>query len=194
MNRRHLIVLFAVVLAGCAGPQLTQVASGEVVLKERLVVTVDAPWNQFESGIYKQTPTWTHDGVTVDTLQFHVGLKDGELIAPTPSEPKGQRPLAFKSGMQPAEVVDLFQNYWSRGGSSFTLDRLVPQEFLGTSGFRFEYAVIRKSDDVRLKGVAWAAIRNGELFVIQYTAPRLSFFGRHLASVEALARSARVRG
>jgi hypothetical protein len=189
-----LIVLTLALVAGCAAPPVSHIASGEVVVKERLVVDVATSWNQFGSGAEgSRVPTWTNEGIFVDSLQFYVGLKDGELIAPTPSEPKGQRELAFKSGMQPADVMDLFQGLWTRGGSTFTLDRIEPAPFMGGAGFRFEYSVVRKVDDVRMQGVAWGTVRNGELFLINYQAPRLAFFARYRPRVEAIAASARVR-
>lgn len=191
-RRLALSGLFAAVAltAGCA--QMANVATGEVVLKDRLAVQVDRPWNQFERGLADNTMTWTRDGVTVDSLRFYIGLKDGELIAPTPAEPKGQRPLAFKASMQAAEVVELFEGLYSRGGSSFKLEKLSPDTFVGTPGFRFEFSALRKADDVRLRGVGWGAVRNGELFAITFTAPRLAFFPQHAPSAEAVARSARV--
>lgn len=191
-RRLALSGLFAAVAltAGCA--QMANVATGEVVLKDRLAVQVDRPWNQFERGLADNTMTWTRDGVTVDSLRFYIGVKDGELIAPTPAEPKGQRPLAFKASMQAAEVVELFEGLYSRGGSSFKLEKLSPDTFVGTPGFRFEFSALRKADDVRLRGVGWGAVRNGELFAITFTAPRLAFFPQHAPSAEAVARSARV--
>ena len=190
MNRRHWLVLSLAVLAGCA--QVSKVNTGAVVVRDWMLVDVAEPWNQFERGLADDTLTWTREGVTVDALRFYVGVKDGGLIAPTPTQPKGQRALAFKSSMQPAEVVALFEGLYSRGGSSFQLDRLAPDTFAGAQGFRFEFSVMRKADDVRLRGLGWAAIRNGELFAITFTAPRLAFFDRHAPSAEALARSARV--
>lgn len=193
MNRRLALALAAATLfiAGCA--QVSHVATGDVTLKERMTVTVDKAWNQFENGLGDGTPTWTQDGITVDALRFYVALKDGALLAPTPSEPKGQKPLAFKAAMQTSEIVNLFEGLYSRGGSTFTLDRVEPAPFGGQAGFRFEFSSIRKEDDVRLRGIGWGAVRNGELFAITYTAPRLSFFARHVASAEAIARSARLR-
>lgn len=184
-------LVVALVLAGCA--QVTKVASGETVLRNRLSVTVTTPWNQFERGLGDNTPVWTLDGITVDALQFYVALKEGELIAPTPSEPKGLQPLAFKASMQPADIVALYQGLWTRDGSAFTLDKLEPGEFAGTPGFRFEYQLVRKLDDVRLRGVAWATVRNGELFLINYSAPRLGFFPRGIGAVETLVKTARVK-
>ena len=192
MSIRPLLILATVfALVGCA--QVSHVASGDVVLRDKLVVTVDRPWNQFERGLGDGIPSWTQDGLTVDSLRFYPGLKDGELIAPTPSQPAGVRPLAFKSTMGTAEIVALFEALYSRGGSTFALERVAPAPFLGVNGFRFEFTGIRKSDDVRLRGVGWGAVRNGELYAITYTAPRLAFFDRNLAAVETLARSARAR-
>ncbi|MBL8330389.1 MAG: hypothetical protein JNJ71_16250 [Rubrivivax sp.] len=177
--------------AGCA--QITHVATGEMVVKDRLVLTLDRPWNQFAAGFGESATVWTQDGVYVDALRFYVGLKDGELLAPTPSEPKGTQPLAFRSTMRTAEIVTLFETLFSRGGSTFTLDRVQPETFAGQNGFRFDFSSIRKIDDVRLRGTGWGAVRNGELFVITYTAPRLSFYERNIKSVDSIVASARIR-
>jgi hypothetical protein len=195
MNRRLLLSLTAAaLLAACAEVPVTAIQTGETRVKGRLAVDVATPWNQFELGEFAKTPTWTNEGITLDALQFWVGIKDGELIAPTPSEPKGLKPLTFKSTMQVAEVVDLYQSLWTRDGSTFTVVRLEPTPFLEGNGFRLEYTRLRKVDDVLLQGVAWGAVRNGELFVISYSAPRLAFYSRYLPRAEAIAKSARVRG
>lgn len=191
IRRLLLLSSMALLLAGCA--QLSQVATGQVVVSGRLVVDVDKAWNQFEYTLNDGTPTWTQQGITVDALKFYVGLKDGALLAPTPSESKGQAPLAFKSGMQAADVVALFERLYSRGGSTFTLEKVVPMPFAGGNGYRFEFSSIRKADDVRLRGVGWFSVRNGELWAITYTAPRLAFFPAGIAEAEAVARSARIK-
>ena len=189
---RALAAVLVAILCGCAA--VSKVDKGEAVIKNRLAVQVVEPWNQFERGMGDNTPTWTHEGITVDALQFYVGLKDGELLAPTPTSRKGIEPLTFRSSMQPADVMALLQSLLTRDGSSFSLDRLEATEFVGTRGFRIEYSMVRKVDDVRLRGVAFGAVRGGELFMINYSAPRLAFYPRHAAGVEALARSARVKG
>jgi hypothetical protein len=191
MKRREMLVLPLAVLAGCA--QVSKVSSGTVTVRDKLVVDVAEPWNQFESGLNPMASSWTNEGLFVDTLQFYVGIKDGGLIAPTPSEPKGLAPLAFKSAMKPAEVATLFQNLWARDGSTFSLDRIEPHTWLGGEGFRVEFSVVRRTDDVRLLGVAWGAVRNGELFVISYSAPQLTFFARYRPRAEAIAKSARLK-
>ncbi|CAG1016557.1 hypothetical protein BURC_01388 [Burkholderiaceae bacterium] len=190
--RRLSLLLAALVIAGCAN--VTKVDTGEALVRNRLAVTVASPWNQFERGLSDNTPTWTIEGITVDALQFYVGIKDGEAIAPAPAGDNKLLPLTFKSSMQPADVVALYQGLFTRDGSSFTLEKLEPAEFVGTRGFRFEYSLTRKVDDVRLRGVAYGAVRQGELFVINYSAPRLAFYPKYVGQVEALAKTARVKG
>lgn len=184
-------LLLVLAVAGCAS--VSKVETGETVIRERLAVQVETPWNRFERGQADNVTTWTVEGITVDALRFYVGVQDGQPIAPTPSGSK-TAPLTFTKSMQPAEVVALYQSMLTRDGSSFTLDRIEATEFVGSKGFRFDYSLVRKVDDVRLRGVVWAAIRNGELFAIQYSAPRLAFYPKHIAKVEAIARSARVKG
>ena len=60
-------------------------------------------------------------------------------------------------------------------------------------GFRCEFAVIRKIDDVRLRGMAYGAVRDGRLYLISYTAPRLGFYAKYVARAEAIARSASLK-
>lgn len=193
INRRWILAsAVALLAAGCA-QQLVQVSAGDVTVREKLTVTVDKPWNQFERGLGDNTPTWTQEGINVDALRFYVGIKDGELIAPTPPQDKAAKPLTFKSGMQPTEIVALYESLFSRDGSQFKLDRLSPDTFAGGPGFRFEFTSVRKTDEVTLRGVGWGAVKDGQLHLILFTAPRLAFFPRHAASAEAIARSARVR-
>lgn len=181
----------ASLLAGCAA--VSKVETGQVAVRERMLVQVASPWNRFERGQSDDTPIWTQEGITVDALQFYVGVKDGQLIAPTPREGK-LAPLAFKSSMQAADIVALFQSLQTRDGSTFQLDKLEPVDFVGTRGFRYEFSVVRKLDDVRLRGVAYGAVQRGELYLISYTAPRLAFFNKYAAQVEAIARSASIKG
>lgn len=189
----HRLLAAVLVLLVVACAQVSQVASGQAVVRQRLVVDVAKPWNQFEVTLDDGMPTWTQDGITVDALKFYVGIKDGSLLAPTPKEPKGAAPIAFKANMQAADVVVLFEKLYSRGGSTFTLAKVEPTTFVGVPGYRFEFGSIRKSDDVRLSGVGWFAVRDGELWAITFTAPRLAFFPAGIGSAEAIARSARIK-
>ncbi len=186
--RLLLIATLALVVSACS--HVAIVDHGDAVVGERLVMKVDNPWNRFEGPAAGPIPTWTRDGFSVDSLQFFVGVKNGEPLAPRNDK---QTPRTFASGMRPHEVVSLFESLYTRDGSTFTLQRLAPERFLHTDGFRFEFASVRKFDEVILAGVGWGAILDGQLTAMVYTAPRLYFFDRHLHDVENLTRSALLR-
>ena len=186
-----LLAGLVLMLAGCA--QVSHVPAGQAVVGQRMVVDLDRGWNQFANLGSGTMPTWTREGITVDTLVFYAGLRSGDLIAPTPAEPKGQPALIYRAEMTAAEIVSLFERLYTRGGSTFTLDNVSQESFVGVPGYRFEFSSIRKSDDVRLRGVGWFAQRDGELFAITYTAPRLAFFPAGIGSAESIAHSARAK-
>jgi len=186
------VVTLGLALAGCAS--LAPVPPGETVIASRVVVQVDGAWNRLPNmnGPAHLT-SWTVDGHSLDLLQFRVGVKDGELLAANPPNAKDARPLVFRASMQPHEIVGLFEGLATRDGSTFTLERLEPAPFLGGQGFRFQFTVLRKSDEVRLAGSGWALVRDGQLHAMTFVAPRLGFYPRHITRVEAMAHAARLR-
>jgi hypothetical protein len=196
--RRGIYSLAIIVLGACATttpqPQVIKVEAGSVTISERLTLNVVRAWNQFpngpSSGRGDSVPTWTREGFSVDLLQFYIGIKEGQEIGGTAS--KGQTPLVLKKNMGPREVIGLFESLWTRSGSSFELERIQPMEVMGAAGFRFDYSLNRKGDDLRMRGVGYALLQNGELHLIHYRAPRLVFFERGQSEVHALATSARV--
>lgn len=192
LRARWAVLTFCLLLAACAAP-VSRVEVGDVTVGKRLAVKVDAAWNQFGGGLTAGVPTWTMEGVTIDALQFYTDIKDGQTFGPA-NPPKGRQPLIFKAGMLPADIVAMFQSLRTQDGSSFALEKLEPVEFLGGPGFRFEYSTVRKVDEVPLRGVAYGRVRDGELFLVSYSAPRLVFFPRYQARVEALIKAASLRG
>lgn len=192
LRGRVAALALSLLLAACAAP-VSRVEVGQTVVGKRLTVQVDAAWNQFGGGLTQGVPTWTMEGVTVDALRFYTDIKDGQTFGPA-NPPKGRQPLVFKATMQAADIVAMFQSMQTQDGSSFTLDKLEPADFLGGTGFRFEYSTVRKVDEVPLKGVAYGRVREGELFLVSYSAPRLVFFPRYQPRVEGLIKSISLRG
>jgi hypothetical protein len=185
--RHALAALAAAMLAGCAIP--LQVREGErTVAGGAMVVSADPGWNHL-AVIDRPWTTWTHDGSVLDELRFWAGMKDGDEIAP--AESREQRPLSFRRTMQPHELAALFASLQARDGSVVSVDRLEPAAFVGVPGVRFRWSVLRSADDMRMSGVGWAAVREGQLYAMTFIAPRLDFFERHLARVERIARSAK---
>jgi hypothetical protein len=194
MNKLLSFVFVAALLAGCAGPAVVKVGQGEAIVGERLLVPSDAAWNQLRGATSgtNSAAVWTTEGLAIDQLNFYVGVKDGEALAP--SNNKEQRPLNFKTAMQGHELAALFEALHTRDGSSYKLDRLEPTTFLSQRGWRVQFTLVRKFDDVKLAGSVWATVRDGQLFAITFAAPALAFYPRLAPKVEQVANAARLKG
>lgn len=192
MNRLLSLLLAAALAAGCAAVE--KVGQGTATIGERLLVPTDAAWNQLRgatSGTHSAA-VWTTEGLAIDQLNFYVGVKDGEALAP--SAGKEQRPLNFKASMQGHEIAALFEALHTRDGSSYKLDRLEPGAFLGQAGWRVQFTLVRKFDDVKLSGSVWATVRDGRLYAMTFSAPALAFYPRLAPKVEQVASAARLKG
>lgn len=191
--KKLIVALSLLVLAGCVA--MAKVETGDKKIGDRLVVTLDSAWNHVNASGLGPAQTWTMEGLPVDQLLLYSGLKDGEAIHPervggTDAQKKS---FKFRSSMQPDEITALFEGMLTRDGSRFKLLKLEPVMFGGSKGFRFEYSLIRKLDNVQLAGLGYGTVSKGELFAIVYMAPRLAFFPRHVPKVEQIARSALVK-
>ncbi len=186
---RHWLLAFVVVLVcGCAIP--FEVYEGEATVGGAMVVTADKGWNHLVV-IDRPWTAWTHDGPVIDELRFWAAMPDGQPIAPTDN--REQRPLSFRRTMQAHDLVALFAGLQARDGSAVTLEKMEPAQFVGVQGVRFRFSMLRSSDDTRLSGVGWAAVRGEQLYAMTFIAPRLDFFARYEAQVERIAKSARAR-
>jgi hypothetical protein len=192
MKRLLSILVLAALLGGCAA--VSKVGPGDTVVGDRLAVPTDTAWNQLGGQFSGTTATavWTAEGLTIDQLRFFVGVKDGDALAP--NNGKEQRPLNFKAAMQGHEIASLFEALHTRDGSSYTLDKLEGTTFLGQRGWRVQYTSVRKFDDVKLSGVVWAAVRDGQLYAMSFSAPALAFYPRLAPRVEKIAADARLKG
>lgn len=190
--KKLIVALFLLVLAGCVA--MAKIETGDRKIGDRLVVTLDSAWNRVGRGL-GPAQIWTMEGFPVDQLRLYSGLKDGEAIHPerVGGTDSRRKSFKFRSSMRPDEITALFEGMLTRDGSRFKLLKLEPVMFGGGKGFRFEYSLVRKLDNVPLAGVGYGTVSKGELFAIVYMAPRLAFFPRHVAKVEQIARSALVK-
>jgi hypothetical protein len=190
MKRMVAAAIALALVSGCAA--VSKVESGERTVGERLVFMLEGAWNHVSAPGMGPAQVWTMEGLPVDQLLIYSGIKDGETVHSTSGGGQQQKNFAFRAGMQPDEIVAMFEGMMTRDGSSFKLMKLEPHAF-GGKGFRFEYSLTRRVDHVQLSGIGYGNVSKGELFALLYAAPRLEFFPRHRARVEDIARSVRVK-
>jgi hypothetical protein len=183
-------------LSGCV--QMVKVESGQVTIRDTLMVTLDSARNRFEApGIYLHVASgaheiWTADGVPLDVIAFFVGVGEGQTLgAPLPQREK--KLPSFRATMSPHEVVELYEALMTQDGSAFKLVRLAPAQFAGVQGFRFEHVLTTRRDSLQLSGVAYGVVVSGRLYLVAYTAPKTYYFSKHLPGFEAIVRSAQIR-
>jgi hypothetical protein len=183
-------VLLPLLLSACVSVE--KVASGPRNVGERMTVTIEGPWNNIN---LPRSPAqhWTMEGLPVDQLMLYSGLKDDGLLHAELAGEAEAKSFRFRSSMAPDEIVSAIEGMLTRDGSGFTLTRLEPANFGGHKGFRFEFQLVRKTTNLYLKGIGYGAVSKGELFAMIYSAPRLAFFDRHIATVEKVGASARIR-
>jgi hypothetical protein len=190
--RTWLILPAALLLASCA-VSMVKMDRGTVTVKDAITVASDGAWNRLDlpdSG--RESEVWTSDGLSLDVLTFIVGIKDGDPLVQPPMGAK-RTPPAFRSTMIANEIVELYEASAIQDGSTFKMEHLAPAQFAGSSGFRFEFSMTRKRDDVTLRGFGQGAVIKGRLYLIVFRAPRLHYYAKHLPRAEATVRSALVK-
>lgn len=192
LRKAWALAIVLATLAGCAAVE--KVDKGERDLGGRMTVQIEGPWNQMNiAGTVARY--WTMEGLPIDQLMIYSDIPhEGLLHAESRANARGEvKSFRFRSNMTPDEIVAALEGTITRDGSNFTLTKLEPAPFGGQKGFRFEFQLLRRSNNLHLKGVGYGAVSKGELFAMLYFAPRMGFFDRHVATVEKISASAKIK-
>lgn len=195
-------LLLALALAACSTVSRME---GEQVVNDRLAVHVTDAWNQVNDP-WEGEPyaTWTQEGIPLDHLRFWGGVKPGQPLMTRPmvylrdADQRAPRVPTFRTGLGPEKLVSLFEELYATVGT-VTVTKVDRTVFAGHKGVRFEFTLLRRRDDLALRGVAWIAVRpdpvvGEELYAAAFVAPRLAFYDRLLPMAEAVVKTARIKG
>lgn len=194
--KKLLVCCALAVLAGCATVVKVE---GDQIINGRLNVRLTQSWNKLNSyGGQQPYETWTLEGAALDQLRFWAGIQPGQALmtlAPgsVPSGQKLPRMPTFTAGMEPDQLVSLFELLYSADGSRFTATRVQPAVFVGEPGVRFDFRVVRKRDDLQLHGTGWVAVHKNELFAVTYVAPELAYWRKLAPKAESVVSTARIK-
>jgi hypothetical protein len=177
---------------------------GEQVINDRLVVQVSSAWNKV-SDPWNVDPfdTWTQEGIPLDNLRFWGGLHPGQTLVSREvgfsraADARDPRTPTFRAGLSAENLVALFEEVYAHAGP-VTITKVEPAVFAGQKGVRFEFALARRSDDLDMLGVGWAAVRpdptwGEELYAATFVAPKLSFYHRLLPMAEQVVKTAHIK-
>ncbi len=200
------LLLFVSPVAGCAGIDsggggfggYSLVRSGRTVNVGNGAMAVTAPrdWNRASRWFFdniRETEDWTLNGPYLDGISFITALKDNKALVRQSRKADRQVPK-FRSDMTAPEVAAMLESaYRVRGGAvDFTTTGLQPRQFLGASGFQFDFEHL-DTDELRRRGRAVGAVIDGRLYLVMLDATKSHYFDQALPDFEGIVQSAQRR-
>jgi hypothetical protein len=187
--RRLLLVLLLAALGGCASYAVVE--SGPQKVKA-ITVTPSQEWNKVPPMLAPgHLPTWTSDGVSLNTIAFISEIEDGKTLIDAPA--KEEFPV-FRSDMLPTEIVELIESTIAKlyQGTIAESGQLRPLTLGGVTGFEYRFGFVGQDKLPRQTYVA-GAVKDGKLHVILYQAARMHYFDRHIESVAQMVTTAEIQ-
>ena len=194
---RFTILAATLALSGCATAYVMMPPQPTKVAKASMTVTPGTSWNKAPMSVglsgtgtlNSKSETWTQDGPALNQVTFFGGIKDGEALIKMASGSDRKAPL-FKSSMLPQEVVEFVEKSFRVQTTSpvFAVTEVKPLAFAGQQGFQFDFS-FTTPDEVRRKGRAAGAVKDGMLYLIVYEAAEIHYFDRNVAEFEKILSS-----
>lgn len=182
---RNIFLLPALLLIwGCSLYSLVQPGLIDV---KGIEVTPAIPWNATPRGSsIGGKPTWTADGIWLNSLTFISDIKDGKTLFQ--STEKQQYPT-FTADMLPNEIVELVESSVAKQLSATVSSRetLKPLMVDGNPGFEAEFSVVT-DDEVPRKIYVAGAVKNDALYLILFQATRMHYYDKYIGEVTNMAK------
>jgi len=185
---RNLLIGFAILVAGCTSYALVE--SGPQKVK---AITIEPPqaWNKVPSMFSPGgVPTWTADGISLNSIAFFSQIKDGE---PLISGQKKEGYAVFRADMLPTELVEIVESTVAKlyGATISSKGDLRPLTFGGSPGFEYDFEFLGKDELPRRAYVA-GTVKNSQLHMVFYQAARMHYYNRHLAGIAQMVKGASI--
>jgi len=174
-----------------AGWKVATTGQPVTVAKSTLSVRPLADWNMASARPSKKGEMWTIDGATLNELSFFAGVAPGEALVK--ERDKKNKPLPkVTSGMLLTDIPPLLEQTMriALGTSLFEVETMEPAKLAGHDAITFRYRYVVEADNLERRGEARAALVNGKLYVINFSAPKIHYFDRDIDAVRRLMDSA----
>jgi hypothetical protein len=196
---RSIALLAGIVAVAMAAPPVQagwkRMEAGTVeVAKGGMTVRPASEWNRWSGRPSPSGETWTKDGFPLNRLDFFAGIAPGQSIYKERS--KKHRPLPkFRSDMLLPDLAELFEANFSiqNDVTLFEVVKAEPARIGQIEGIRIEYEYAFPNDALRRSGEARLGIHNGKLYVINFAAPALHYFGASRDEVQRIMETAQLR-
>ncbi|MEP7221449.1 MAG: hypothetical protein ABI673_02150 [Novosphingobium sp.] len=176
-----------------AGWKLIAAKESVQVAKSKMAVTPNEAWNRGTHRASKKGETWTLDGPSISEVYFAAALLPGETFYKDTDKKNHPLPMMGKN-LQLTDIPEFYESSQriAYSTSVYEVTGIEPMKFLGQDGVKFSYTFALQGNPLQYKGLARATLIKGQLYLISYDAPALSFFDRDRAKAEAIMDSARL--
>jgi hypothetical protein len=143
-------------------------------------------WSRYSDGGME---VWTVDGMFLDSLQFTAALENGDKLYDISG--KEDVPL-FRSNMTESEVMEFVADSFAAAGAQKIETRnLAPAPFGPLAGFRFDMT-FQSENGLDKLGTVLGTLKDGELYLIIYSAAAQHYYPLHKPAVEKLLASIQI--
>lgn len=134
-------------------------------------------WNQDSSKPGKQGVAWTHDGYSLNRIEYFSGVRPGQPMYRERNKKQNPMPKFDKSLLLP-DLGDFFERSFrvQNQVANFTVEKAEPVTFLSKRGLAVRYRYTLLNDDLIRRGEARLVVINGSLYAINFQAPALHYF------------------
>jgi hypothetical protein len=196
MKKRILFLLIPLISLTACVTGFSLVTPGVVAVQD-LTVQAGSGWNSAPTFATqyarKESVSWTKDGLLLDRLVIIPGVPDGEPLLIT-REKTAAMPV-FRSDMLPNEIEELIEStivkFFGEGRAVVNTENLRPHRFGDNRGVLFDLtATVTESPEY--KGLVGAFIADEKLYVVYFLGATPHYYDKHIASAEAVIKSATI--
>lgn len=159
--------------------------------KGAIAVTPETEWNRRNRRPSKNGEIWTKDGFGLNMVHLIGRVGDGETIFK--DRKKKDRPMPkVRSDMLITDLAELWEASFSieYDVTQFDVVSLEPTTLGGNDAILMRYEYALPNDALTRVGEARIAWHNGEVYLINYSAPELHYFEAYAEEVRAIMDSA----
>ena len=195
------LVRFALIAALVAAPASQALAGWKLiakgtpvkVAKSNMTVTPGEAWNRGTHRASKKGETWTLDGPSINEVYFAAALLPGETFYKDGDKKNKPLPVMGKN-LQLTDIPEFYESSQriAYNTSVYEVTGIEPTKFLGQDGVKFAYTFAIQGNPLKYQGIARGTMIKGQLYLISYDAPAITFFERDKAKAEAIMDSAQL--
>ena len=176
----HRTITFLICLIGLHGCQSYSLISAGSHDLGPYAVQTPIEWNRSPGAV----PTWTVDGLALQSLVFVSGIDDGDRLFPSIPDDQGR---AFQENMRSSDLAELIVESFAliSGAVAIEIDDLRPTDFGPWQGFRFAMQFV-SATGLEERAIVFGAVVDARLHVILYRGAQDYYFDKYLPQVEEL--------